>query len=600
LKQANISSPRQSIKPLLNISRLAKPYWKQSLVSLFLLTTVVVLDLYIPRLVQKIIDQGIMKNDLNLIANTTLLMLGISIINTIFAIGNNIFSVQVGESFGRDLREKVFIKIQSFSFGNLDRMKTGQLMVRLTSDVAIVQRVVQVFLRIGTRAPMIMLGSILLMFLTEARLAFLILLLLIFTILVIVVFTARTGPLYLGVQQRLDRLNTVLQENIAGVRVVKAFVRGDHENRQFETVNQDFSERTIRVTQIMSILFPILTALMNIGVVIVIWSGGLSSMDGKMTIGQIVAFANYLLTTIGPLGIMAQLSTVIASGMASAERIETTLEEPIEVPESRSTWKPCISLQGQVEFENVSFHYLGTSEIPVLEDISFVAEAGQTVAILGATGSGKSTLVNLIPRFYEVSSGRILLDGLDVRTIPQPILLESIGMVMQETILFSGTIRDNICYGKPDAREGEIRQAAMAAQAHDFIMEFPDGYDTSVEQRGVNFSGGQKQRIAIARAILLKPRILILDDSTSAIDVETETRIQKELAGYSGSSTSFIVAQRISTVLNADLILVIDKGRLVAQGTHSGLIRFSPIYQEIYASQLGNGRDWLPGRSEID
>ena len=579
------------MKPLLRISKLAAPYWKQILASLFLLTTVVFLDLVIPRLVQRIIDQGILKNDVSVITQTTWLMLGISFISMLFAIGNNILSVQVGEAFGRDLRERLFIKIQDFSFGNLDRMKTGQLMVRLTSDTSIVQRVVQIFLRIGTRAPLLMLGSIFLMFLTNAHLAFLILLLLLFTTLVIVVFVTRTGPLYLVVQQKLDRLNTLLQENIAGVRVVKAFVRADYENQRFSTANQDFAENTIRVTQIMSILFPILSALMNIGVVVVIWSGGISAINGNLTIGEIVAFANYLLTTIGPLGIMAQLSQVVASGMASAGRIEQVLDEPAEIQDARVDWPSDHSLHGRVAFENVDFHYSGTSDEPVLQNISFVAEAGQSVAILGATGAGKSTLVSLIPRFYDVTSGKISIDGVDIRLIPQDVILENIGLAMQETVLFSGTIYENISYGKQGASKAEVMEAAMAAQAHDFIMELPLGYDTPVEQRGVNLSGGQKQRLAIARAILLKPRILILDDSTSSVDVETETRIQDALEKLIRDCTSFIVAQRISTVLNADKILVIDKGRLVAQGTHSQLMRTSPIYQEIFESQLGNGPD---------
>jgi ATP-binding cassette subfamily B protein len=579
------------MKPLLRISKLAAPYWKQIIASLFLLTTVVFLDLVIPRLVQRIIDQGILKNDMQVITQTTWLMLGISFISMLFAIGNNIFSVQVGESFGRDLRERLFIKIQGFSFGNLDRLKTGQLMVRLTSDTSIVQRVVQVFLRIGTRAPLLMLGSIFLMFLTNTRLAFLILLLLIFTTLVIIFFITRTGPLYMVVQQKLDRLNTLLQENIAGVRVVKAFVRADHENQRFSTANQDFAENTIRVTQIMSILFPILSALMNIGVVMVIWSGGISAINGKLTIGEIVAFANYLLTTIGPLGIMAQLSQVVASGMASAGRIEQVLNEPAEILDTRVDWPSDHLMSGRVVFENVDFHYSGTSDEPVLQDISFVAEAGQSVAILGATGAGKSTLVSLIPRFYDVTSGKISLDGIDIRNIPQDVILENIGLAMQETVLFTGTIFENISYGKQGASKAEVIEAAMAAQAHEFIMQLPDGYDTPVEQRGVNLSGGQKQRLAIARAILLKPRILILDDSTSSVDVETETRIQAALEILIRDCTSFIVAQRISTVLNADKILVIDKGRLVAQGTHTQLMNSSSIYQEIYESQLGNGPD---------
>jgi ATP-binding cassette subfamily B protein len=373
--------------------------------------------------------------------------------------------------------------------------------------------------------------------------------------------------------------------------VVKAFVRADYENQRFATANQDFSENTIRVTQIMSILFPILSALMNIGVVVVIWSGGISAINGKLTIGEIVAFANYLLTTIGPLAIMAQLSSVVASGMASAGRIEQVLDEPPEVEDAHVDWPLDHSLHGRVAFENVYFNYSGASNEPVLQNISFVAEAGQSVAILGATGAGKSTLVSLIPRFYDVSSGIISIDGVDIRLIPQDVILENIGMAMQETVLFSGTIYENISYGKQEASKEEVTEAAMAAQAHDFIMELANGYDTPVEQRGVNLSGGQKQRLAIARAILLKPRILILDDSTSSVDVETETHIQDALDKLIQDCTSFIVAQRISTVLNADKILVIDKGRLAAQGTHSHLMRTSPIYQEIYESQLGNGPD---------
>jgi ATP-binding cassette subfamily B multidrug efflux pump len=580
------------MKPLFRISKLAGPYWKQILACLFLLTTVVFLDLIIPRLVQRIIDQGILLNDPLVVSQTTWIMLGISFISMIFAIGNNIFSVQVGESFGRDLRERLFIKIQSFSFGNLDRMKTGQLMVRLTSDVNIVQRVVQIFLRIGTRAPLLMLGSMFLMFQTNSHLALLILLLLIFTTLVIVVFITRTGPLYLGVQQKLDRLNTLLQENISGIRVVKAFVRADYENQRFSAANQDFTEHTIRVTQIMSVLFPVLSALMNIGVVVVIWSGGIRTINGGMTIGEIVAFANYLLTTIGPLGIMAQLSQVIASGMASADRIEQVLNEVPEVKDNQADYRTDRTFHGRITFENVSFHYSGSSDESVLQDISFIAEAGQTVAILGATGAGKSTLVNLIPRFYDATSGRICIDDIDVRFIPQDVLLQTIGMAMQDTVLFSGTIHENICFGRKDASKTEVMAAAKAAQAHEFIMELPLRYDTPVEARGVNLSGGQKQRLAIARAILLKPRILILDDSTSAVDVETENRIQVALDKLTEDCTSFIVAQRISTVLNADKILVLDKGQLVAQGTHSQLMTTSPIYQEIFESQLGNGLDF--------
>lgn len=583
------------MKSLFRISKLAKPYWRQSLLSLFLLTIVVVLDLFIPRLVQKIIDLGILKHDMQVITQTTWLMLGISLVNTLLAIGNNTYSVFVGESFGRDLREKLFSHIQDFSFGNLDRTRTGQLMVNLTSDVTFVQRVVQVFLRIGTRAPLLMIGSILLMFNTNARLAMVIFLLLVLTTLVIIIFSTRTTSMFFKVQNKLDKMNTTLQENIAGVRVVKAFVRGKKEIEKFGEANLEYTKHSILVTQVMSVLFPILTFMMNMGVILVVWSGGRDAIQGDLTVGEIVAFANYLLTTLGPLGILAQLSNVVASGIASAERIELVLLEEPDIPLVANNCQEQ-QITGRVEFIGVGFHYKGDSSQPVLEDITFSAEAGQTVAILGATGSGKSSLVNLIPRFYESSSGIVLLDGVDIRNFSKEMIQSNITVTLQDTILFTGSIRDNIRYGAPGSSEEEVIAVAKIAQAHDFILQLPNGYDTSVEQRGVNLSGGQKQRIAIARSLLPRPKILILDDSTSAIDVETENRIHSGLKDWSPECTIFMVAQRISTVLNADKIIILERGRISAQGTHRELMKSSSIYREIYRSQLGDKKS-IPGEN---
>ncbi len=576
----------QHIRKLLHFVR---PYWRRSLVSLVFLILVIVIDLTIPRLIQRIIDQGINGGDMQVVVNTTVIMLVISVLQALFAIANNLFSIQVGESVSRDLREAMFLKIQSFSFGNLDHINTGQLMVRLSSDTTAFQRMVQVSLRIGTRAPLLMIGSLILMFVTDSGLALMILPVLLATTIVIVFFVSRMGPLFMTVQKRLDRLNTVLQENIAGVRLVKAFVRAEHEGQRFAQANEEYADRNVSVMRFMATLSPAMSIFVNIGMVIVIWAGGIQSADGRVSVGQIVAFINYLHTTMGPLGIMVLLANVVAAATASAERINEVLDT---VPEVQDVPNPKHLPEGRgkrIVFEDVDFHYNGTNDGLVLNNVDLVAEPGQTVAFLGATGAGKSSIVNLVPRFYNVTSGRITWNGVDIRDIKESDLLAEIGVVPQETVLFSGTIRDNIRYGKPNANEDEVIATAKAAQAHDFIMHLPNGYETRVEERGVNLSGGQKQRIAIARALLLRPSILILDDSTSSVDVETETKIQDAMKSWLKDSTSFVVAQRISTVLHADKIVVIDEGKVVAQGTHSELMKTSPVYQEIYASQLGDG-----------
>jgi len=592
------------IREIRKLFHFLKPYWLLSILSLILLAVMVVLELSIPRLIQKIIDEGIRQNDMSVVLKTSFLMLGISIFSAIFAVLNSVFSIRVGENIASDIRKAIFEKVQQFSYGNLDRFSTGLLMIRLTSDTSAVQRVVQISLRIGTRGPLLMIGSIILMFRTSQTLALSMLPLLIISGGLIILFSIKMEPGYRLVQQKLDQMNTVLQENISGARLIKSFLRADFENDRFGTVNQDFSDSTIHVMQFLSVMSPVLTLLVQTGMVLVIWLGGIQTIQGTLSLGQLIAFVNYLLATLHPLTMLVNLTNIWANGIASAKRINEVLDTEPDIKENsphiekevpqRDDSSAAITDNNQrntnrVIFENVDFHYNGNTDVQVLQNICLEAKTGQTVAILGATGSGKTSLVNLIPRFYDTSAGSVLIDGINVRALTEDDLLNRISIVPQETILFSGTIRDNICFGRPDASDEDMIAAAKAAQAHDFIMNFSSGYETRVEERGGNLSGGQKQRIAIARALITEPDILILDDSTSAVDVETETKIQAALQKLMRGKTSFVVAQRISTVLNVDKIIVLDRGRIAAEGSHAELMEHSRIYQEIFASQLGGG-----------
>jgi len=580
------------------LRRTVRPYWKRALCALLCLVVLVILDLSIPRLIQRIIDQGISTKNQGIVLHTGALMVLISLFSMVMAVGNNLLSVRVGESVARDLRDEVFVKIQRLSFGNLDRLKTGGLMVRLMSDTSAIQRIVNISLRIGTRAPLLMAGSLILMIRTSPSLALMLLPIILLTIGVMSFFIIRIEPLFLVVQRTFDRLNTILQENVAGVRLIKAFVRADHEGQRFALANTDFTRNSVKILRFMSGMSPLLTLCVNGAMVVVVYSGGFDVVRGDLTVGQVVAFINYLLTTLSPLAMMAMLSNAWAAGTASAKRIDELLSTPAEVTDIAGALPlPPAGLSSdppRIVFDHVSFSYGapdGEDRALVLDDISMVIEPGMTLAILGATGSGKSTLVQLVPRFYEATSGRILLDDHDIRQLRQDALRSIIGVVPQDTILFSGTVTDNIRYGVPEATEAEVMSAAITAQAHGFIRKLPNGYQTRIEERGINLSGGQKQRLAIARALLTRPKILILDDSTSAVDVETETKIQQAMAQLPFSHTRLIVAQRVSTVLNADRIVILDKGRIVGEGTHTELLANSAVYKEIYASQLGNGLD---------
>jgi ATP-binding cassette subfamily B protein len=573
---------------LRRVLRYLYPYKKESIIATILLAFVVIADLSIPRLVQVIIDDGVAMGDMNIIMWTSLLMIGASILSAALSIANTYYSVKASRGFEADLRESIFKKIQTLSFGNLDDLNTGQLLTRLTSDLNMVQLVVSMGLRMFTRAPLMFFGSFGIMFTTNPRLATVILALLPVTLVLVTLFIRLVRPLFTRIQERLDYLNQVLQENLTGIRVVKAFVRSDHENSRFEKANTELYDISLKMTQYTSVFFPIIMALMNLGTVAIIYYGGLQAFAGTTSVGQIMAFTNYLFATMFPVLMISMMAAHLSGASASATRIMEVLDSEPEVEDSPDA-VALDGVQGRVAFENVTFSYRDDGGDPVLTDISFTAEPGEKVALLGQTGSGKSSLINLIPRFYDTSEGRVTLDGVDVKDVKRDSLRSHMGISLQEAILFSGTITDNIRYGNPDASDEEVVEAAKTAQAHEFITAFPEGYDTLVGQRGVNLSGGQKQRIAIARALLVKPKILILDDSTSAVDVETEAEIENALEALMDDTTSFIVAQRISTVLKADKILVLDNGRIAAEGRHEDLMDTSPLYQEIFESQLGDG-----------
>jgi ATP-binding cassette subfamily B multidrug efflux pump len=584
------------MNPSRKLARFLKPYWRWAALAPVLMLLEVTMDLMQPRMIQRIVDVGIAQLNLNVIIQTGVLMFALAAIGALGGMSNGIFTELTVQGFGADLREFLFRKVQALSFGNLDELETGQLITRLTNDVTQVQEAIMMILRMLVRAPLLLVGSLVMAILTSPQLAFIPVALIPIELAAVLWIIKKATPLFTIVQERLDGLNQVMQENLAGARVVKAFVRARHEEARFGTANEALTEQTVRAARTVAFMPSFMMLTINLGVVSVLWFGGIQVTLGGMHIGQIIAFVNYLTTILFSLMMVSQLVIMLARAQASARRINEILESQPKVQDMPGAEQD-VALQGRVAFENVTFSYDGDGAEPVLKGVSFSAEPGQTVALLGTTGSGKTSLVQLIPRFYDATSGRVLVDGKNVCQLSQDALRRNIGVALQDTVLFSGTIRENIRYGRPDASEEEVIASARAAQAHDFITSFPDGYESQVGQRGVNLSGGQKQRIAIARALLVKPAILILDDSTSAVDVETEAKIQEALEGLmhplrgakAALRTCFVIAQRISTVLNADKILVLDGGVVAAQGTHRQLMATSPIYRDIYESQLGSG-----------
>ncbi|NOJ73415.1 ABC transporter ATP-binding protein [Paenibacillus alvei] len=587
------------------------PYRKAALCAMLLMLVEVMCDLMQPTLMSHIVDYGVANQDMGYIARTGLMMVGIALVGIAGGMGCVYFASTASQHVGADIRLDMFKNIQTFSFDKLDQFHTSSLITRLTNDVVQVQNVVLMMLRMLTRFPLLFIGGIGMAFALNAQMA-LIFLVTVPLLLGALILIFRKGiPLFKHVQTRLDKLNGIIRENLAGVRVIKAFVRSDYEKERFQEKNEDLAEMTVRAARVMALMMPVMMLVMNFSIVAVLWFGGMKVDGGSMQVGEVIAFTNYMMQILFALMMVGMMLMTLSRAKVSADRIAEVLNTKTDFADniadnvadaSYSRADSCTdgeacnledrssthsASRGELSFDNVYFGYAGGGGQMVLQQISFTAQPGERIAILGSTGAGKSTLVNLIPRFYDVTEGRILLDGTDIRHIPLRYLRQQVGMVLQESILFSGTIRDNIRWGQADAAEEEVQAAAEAAQATEFIHKLPDGYDTLIGQRGVNLSGGQKQRLSIARALLKRPAILILDDSTSAVDTGTEARMQKAFREQLTGTTCFIVAQRISSVLDADRIIVLDDGCIVGIGNHGDLMENCDVYQDIYRSQVG-------------
>ncbi|XWK89655.1 MAG: ABC transporter ATP-binding protein [Phormidium sp.] len=569
-----------------------RPFW----VSQILLAIANIFTLLIPLMTQELIDEGLLGGDRNALGQSVLWMVIFAFLSAIFTIANAWYGVLFGEFTAHAVRINLYRKIQQFSFGNLDKFPTSDLMVRMTSDVDAIKGAIQQIVLSLAQAPIMFIGALILIFFNSPSLIWILLVVIPLVSILLAFFINKIGAFFQVVQKKLDNLNSVLQEVLAGVRVVKAFVQSDYENHRYDRANREFRKASLRPMQYISFLQPTLYLIVNLAIASILWFGGVSVTQGQVTVGEILAFTQYLATILTPLVLLAVLTPQITAAEASAERIFQVIDSIPTVPDSPPTLElDLATAKGRILFENVSFSYFANPSkkeeenhsTPVLKNINLVIEPGQTVAFLGATGSGKSTLVNLIPRFYDVTSGRITIDGVDVRNIPLETLHQLVGISLQESVLFSGKVRENVCYGKPEATEDEMIAAAKAADAHGFVSAIPEGYDAAVARRGTNFSGGQRQRLSIARALSIKSKILIFDDSTSALDMATEARVQDAIKNSMGDSTILFVAQRISTVITADNIFLLEAGEIVAQGNHETLLRTSSLYQEIYESQLG-------------
>jgi len=561
-----------------------KKYRVAAIAALAMMLIELTVELIQPLLISKIIDDGIQKQDMSVVWMWGAVLTGSAIIAFIAGISSSFFAAHTSQGLGYDLRDQLYDKVQSFSYSIFNRFATSSLITRLTGDVTQIQDTVFMGLRFMTRVPLVVLGSIIMALVVNVKLG----LLLVLTVPVLFIFIAwimkRAADAFRSVQQRLDAVNGVIQENLTGIRLIRVFVRMGHEIERFARTSGKLMSTTVSTLRLTETTMPFILLVMNAGIMAVLWFGRKDIASGSASVGEVVAVVNYSLRCIGAMSALSWVVVAFSRGRASAQRAQEVLGTEDAAASANKDLAGKVDIQGGVKFEQVSFSYPG-SDIDVLTDISFEAKPGERIAIMGATGSGKSSLVQLIPRLYEEEKGTVFVDGVDAASIEEVNLRSSIGYVPQEVLLFSGTVRENIAWGREDATMDEIQEAARRAQIHDTIEHLPNGYDTMLGQRGVNLSGGQKQRLSIARALVRKPAILILDDSTSALDVRTEGALLDALKDL--SCTTFLITQKISSTTSADLILLLDDGRLIGKGNHDALMESSALYRRIYESQYG-------------
>ncbi|BDG43264.1 ABC transporter ATP-binding protein [Saccharococcus caldoxylosilyticus] len=560
-----------------------KPYRKWMIIAWMLMLIELLVELWQPLLMGKIIDDGVMKQNLSVVWTWGAVMIGASLLAFASGIANSFAAAYVGQECGFSLRKHLFEKIQSFSFANVERFSTASLITRLTNDVTQVQNMVFMSLRIALRAPLLVVFSVAMSLIVHVQLA----LMFVVAVPILVAFLLwmmnKAAASFSIVQQALDRVNSVMRENLAGMRLIKAWMRGVYEQERFMTVNESLMQRTMNVLRLVETITPVLLFVMNMAIIVILFVGRVDIKAGSATAGQVVAVVNYATRITAALSMFTFITMAFSRAKASAGRIADVLQTEVEMKDGHEGGAVPIR-QGEIRFERVSFRYPNSRTL-VLKDISFVVRPHETVAILGATGSGKTSLLQLIPRLYDPTDGRVLIDGVDIRQVNQEQLRTAIRFVPQEVLLFSGTIAENIRFGNANASMEEVIKAAKHAQIHDTIMSFPDGYETVIGQKGVNLSGGQKQRLSIARALVGHPKILLLDDSTSALDLKTEAKLLEALKEY--TCTTLIVTQKIRTAMEADVIFLLEDGQLLAKGSHDELLEKSELYRKIVESQFG-------------
>ena len=543
-------------------------------------------ELVQPKIMSEIVNRGVIGGETDIITALGLKMLIITLVGVCAGVFSIYAAGQVSYAFGADMRTKMFTRIQKFSFSNIDRLQTGSLITRITSDVTQVQNVIQASMRLLFRAPFMFIGAIVMVFMLDLKMAYILIIILPILLFTIIYILKKTFPLFTIVQQKMDKFNTVVQELLSGIRVVKAYVREQGERERFEASNEDYIASSLKVSKLIIIMMPAMSFIMNLGVVGVLWFGEYEVADGRLNVGDIMACTNYMTQILMSLMMAQRVIMSITQAEASMVRINEVLETECELDLQATGVN--VPEEGDLEFNNVSFRYEGSNK-DQLSNISFNIKKGETLAILGSTGSGKSTLVNLIPRFYDVTEGSIKIGGKDIREIDRKSLQDSVGIVMQNTVLFSGSIADNMRMGKEDATEEEMIDALKKADIADFVLSLPDGLNHKIEQDATNISGGQRQRISIARTLISEPDILILDDSLSAVDLITESKIRKALNRL--KMTKIIIAQRISSIKDANKILMIEDGKMLCYGSHDELYKTSAEYKEVYDSQVQSAEE---------